>query len=88
MEELSSLLAEMEIDGKGVPVLIRQYLKLGGRILGFNVDERFSDCLDGLMVVDATKIDRKVLQRYMGREGAERYLALHQTTTDDWRNVS
>jgi len=88
IEELSSLLAEMEIDGKGVPVLIRQYLKLGGRILGFNVDERFNDCLDGLIVVDATKIDRKMLQRYMGREGAERYLALHQTTTDDWRNVS
>src|SRR5262249_18620224 len=36
VEELSRLVEEMEPDGKGVPVLLRQYLKLGARMVGFN----------------------------------------------------
>jgi hypothetical protein len=33
----------MEGDGKGVPVLLRQYLKLKAKLIGFNVDPQFGD---------------------------------------------
>jgi hypothetical protein len=46
---LSLSIADIEDDGEGVPVLIRQYLKIGGRLLGFNVDPSFSDALDVLI---------------------------------------
>jgi hypothetical protein len=35
-----------------VPVLLRQYLKFGGRVLGFNVDENLNRALDCLVLVD------------------------------------
>ncbi len=52
IEELSRTIAQIEPDHKGIPVLLRQYLRLGGRILAFNVDGEFGNVLDGLMVVD------------------------------------
>jgi putative hemolysin len=80
-QSLSALIAEIENDGKGLPVLLRQYLNLGGAILGFNVDSQFSRVLDGLIVVDLLKTDPRVLSRYMGREEAIEYrralLSLH-----------
>ncbi|WP_172600332.1 lysophospholipid acyltransferase family protein [Sulfurivermis fontis] len=77
LEQLSELVSAIEADEKGVPVLLRQYLKLGGRILGFNVDEAFNNALDGLIMVDLRQTDGKVLAKYMGREAAERFRIRH-----------
>ena len=46
IDALSEVVSRIEPDGKGIPVLLRQYLKLGGRIAGFNVDPAFSDSID------------------------------------------
>ncbi len=74
LEELSQLLAQIESDGKGVPVLLKQYLKLGGRMLGFNLDDHFGDALDGLVMVDLRSTDVGVLAHYMGETGARAFL--------------
>ncbi|WP_181919479.1 GNAT family N-acetyltransferase [Alkalilimnicola ehrlichii] len=76
-EQISQLLEQLEHDGKGMPVLLRQYLKLGGRVLGFSVDRAFANVLDGLIMVDLTETDPKVLARYMGRTKAAQFLAHH-----------
>lgn len=52
IEDVSLSIADLEIDGKGMPVLIRQYLKAGGRVLGFSVDPGFSNTLDAVMLAD------------------------------------
>jgi putative hemolysin len=74
IEELSTLIADVETDRKGVPVLLKQYLKLGGELVAFHVDRRFADALDGLIVVDLRKTDARVLERYMGKDGAAQFL--------------
>ena len=74
VEELSALIADVETDRKGVPVLLKQYLKLGGELVAFHVDRRFADALDGLIVVDLRKTDTRVLERYMGKGGAAQFL--------------
>jgi putative hemolysin len=74
VEELSALIADVETDRKGVPVLLKQYLKLGGELVAFHVDRRFADALDGLIVVDLRKTDVRVLERYMGKDGATQFL--------------
>lgn len=79
-EDLSGSISEFEFDGKGIPVLLKQYLKVGGQVLAFNVDGRFSDVLDGLIVVDLRNTDRKSLQRYLGSEGAATFIRHHQPT--------
>jgi len=80
LEDLSALLADIESDNKGVPVLIRQYLKFGGRMLGFNVDRDFSNVVDGLIHVDLRHTDPRILNKYMGREAAEAFIAWHNPT--------
>ncbi len=69
LEDVTELISEFENDNKGVPILLKQYLKLGGKLLGFNVDPDFSDVLDGFILVDLTKTDPKILRRYMGDDG-------------------
>ena len=58
-----------------------QYLRIGGRIACFNVDRDFSDVVDALVVVDLVSTQRKLLERYMGRDGAEQFFAFHQTVS-------
>ncbi len=79
LEDLADPIADLEPDGKGVPILIRQYMKLGGRMLGFNVDAKFSNALDGLMLVDLRNTPLATLSRYMSREEAVRFLDRHRT---------
>jgi putative hemolysin len=74
LDDVSQLLEEIEPDGKGAPVLLRQYLKLGGRLACFNVDENFRGVLDGLIVVDLLRTEPRVLQKYMGREQAAAFI--------------
>jgi hypothetical protein len=78
IDDVSALISEIEREEKGVPVLLRQYLKLNATVLSFNVDPAFNDCLDGLLLVDLTKTDEKTLRRYMGDTGAEAFYAHHR----------
>lgn len=79
LDEVDSLVRELESDGKPMPVLLRQYLGLNARLLGFNVDPQFGNVIDGLMFVDVLKIDRRVLRRFMGTDGMARYLAAQES---------
>lgn len=77
LDELSSSISDLEEDGKGVPVLIRHYLKLGGQILAFNVDPAFSNALDALVYVDLRVMTDLMLERCMGRPAAAEFHAWH-----------
>jgi hypothetical protein len=77
VEDLARWVSDLEPDGKGVPVLLRQYLKLGAQVIGFNVDPRFQDALDCLVAVDLTAAPRALLDRHMGPEGARSFLERH-----------
>lgn len=77
IEDLGAYISEVEGDQKGVPVLLRQYLKLGGKIMAFNVDPDFANALDGLILVDLTATDPKILAKYMGQDNATAFLRHH-----------
>lgn len=76
-DEMQELLQEIENGQRAVPVLIRQYLNVGGRVAALNVDREFADVLDALVVVDLRKTPEKMLARYMGVETARAFLATH-----------
>jgi putative hemolysin len=76
-KEVNAVVADIELHQKEVPVLLRQYLNLGGQFLAFNIDRHFSRVLDGLIVVDLLQTDRKTLARYMGPQGLSTFLAHH-----------
>ncbi|RNC71049.1 MAG: lysophospholipid acyltransferase family protein [Desulfuromonadales bacterium] len=77
LEDVAAMVADIEVDHKGVPVLLRHYVNLGGKFLGFNIDREFSDVLDGLVLVDLLETEGKTLERYMGKDGARAFLAWH-----------
>jgi hypothetical protein len=78
LDELSEVVADLEADHKGLPILLQHYLNLGGQVLDFNIDRKFSNVIDGLVLVDLTKAKRRQLERYMGKAGVERFLEHHK----------
>ncbi|WP_319407967.1 GNAT family N-acetyltransferase [uncultured Desulfosarcina sp.] len=73
LDDVSMIVAEIEEDGKRVPVLIKHYLKLNGQFIAFNVDRDFADAIDGLVVVDLMQTEIKLLERFMGADGCRCY---------------
>ena len=69
LRDLERLISGLEPDGKGVPVLLRQYLKLNAKLLGFTVDRDFGNVIDGLVVVDLAKVESRMLARFMKGSG-------------------
>ena len=78
IDELSKLIAGLEPDGKGAPVLLRQYLRLGGRVLGFNIDPEFANSLDCLILVDLRRTEPRVLRKYMSDPAWARFQQRHR----------
>ncbi|MGC7890560.1 lysophospholipid acyltransferase family protein [Vibrio anguillarum] len=76
LQLLSKVIARLD-EGKSVPVLLRQYLGLNGKLVSFNVDPDFNDSLDGLIVVDLRNVPVRSLSRYMGTKEAYEYLTHH-----------
>ena len=83
MEEVCAVIADIEVTTKGIPVLLKHYLNLGGQLLSFNVDKRFGNTLDGLICVDLLQSPPKTLQRYFGKEGLAEFYRFHQTAGRD-----
>jgi hypothetical protein len=63
--------------GKAMPVLLRHYLALNGKIVCFNIHSKFSDSLEGLIIVDARQTDKKTLSRFLGNEGYDHFMSFH-----------
>lgn len=73
IDEISAAVSKVEPDQKGVPVLLRQYLKLNATLLEFNVDPNFANVLDALVLVDLRLSTNESLSRYMGGEGLTQF---------------
>lgn len=61
VELIDKLIKDIEPQG-GIPVLIKKYLQLGGKILSFNVDKEFNNSLDAFIHVDITTIPKSTLE--------------------------
>lgn len=77
IEGISMLVSEVENGNKGIPTLIKHYLKLNGHFLAFNLDKAFANVIDGLIWVDLLKTDRKIVERFLSRQGAEAFYRIH-----------
>jgi putative hemolysin len=78
VDEMDDLIREIEGDQRSLPVLLRQYLKLNAKVLGFNLDPDFGNAVDGLMVADLIDVDRRILNFHMGKEAAQAFLDWHE----------
>jgi len=63
LKNLDSLISDIESTHIKIPVLLRQYMNLNAKIICFNIDPKFSDCLDGFLLVDTQNIPTEMLER-------------------------
>jgi putative hemolysin len=62
LKKMDRLIAEVDPNESSMPVLLKKYLLLNARIIGFNRDPRFNDALDGMVVLDLTKVPDRTLE--------------------------
>lgn len=71
-EDFRRLREQLEAMGVSVPVLYKQYCEVAEpgavRFLGFGVDTDFGFCVDGLVVVDVTRLKPDKRRRYVGAD--------------------
>jgi len=60
---LDNLISAVETRSMKVPVLLRQYIALNAKIICFNIDPKFADCLDGFLVLDLQKVPQDILEK-------------------------
>lgn len=80
LAELDAVVAAREPDGKGLPILVRHYGKLGARLLSANEDPAFANVIDLLIEVAVDRMDPRRVRRFMG-PGAAAYLAAGTSTS-------
>ncbi len=51
INKIEKIIRDIE-PGYRLPVLLKKYLELNGKIIGFNIDPKFNYCLDGLLILD------------------------------------
>ena len=78
IDQLSTMIQQIEKDNKGIPILLKQYLKLSGELAAFNVDPDFNNALDGLIIVDLLKVNERTLAKYMGVEQSQQFRESHK----------
>ena len=77
LDAADELTSRIEGPGRYMPVLLRHYLKLNARVLGFSIDPSFGNALDALMMVDLLRVDSRILRRYFGRQEADAFVDYH-----------
>jgi putative hemolysin len=73
LKDLDKIIKTIEADGKGLPVLVRQYAKLGARFVSIGSDIEFRRTPGMLLLVNTGEAHADTIKRYFG-EGTERYL--------------
>lgn len=62
MKTIDDIISELEPEGFKTPVLLKKYLKQNGKIIGFNIDPKFNNALDGFIVMDIKDAPEETLQ--------------------------
>jgi putative hemolysin len=77
INKLDKFIQDIETSHYAMPVLLKKYLKQNGKIVEFNIDPKFNNALDGLLVLDMYDVppetisslskeinDESILERY------------------------
>lgn len=62
INKLDKHIGKFETKDVRLPILLKKYISLNAKIIGFNRDPLFNDCLDGLIVLDIYEVPDKVVK--------------------------
>ncbi|MCX6258021.1 MAG: lysophospholipid acyltransferase family protein [Bacteroidia bacterium] len=61
IDKLDKIIQDIEPTYR-MPVLLKKYIKLNAKIIGFNIDPKFNNSLDGLIILDLFEVPHNVLE--------------------------
>jgi putative hemolysin len=82
VDDVSALVSGLEPDGKGVPILIKHYIRMNAKLIEFGVWKDHSNAVVAFLMTDLVTADPKFLRRYMGEEGYHRFMAYHGLSSE------
>ncbi len=59
LEEIDKLIRDIEPTGQGVPILMKKYLQLGGKVVGFDVAPQTGSALETLLILDLCDVPQE-----------------------------
>jgi len=62
INRLDKTIGDLDEMNSGLPVLLKKYIKQNAKIIGFNVDPKFNNCLDGLIVLDVYDVPKNTIE--------------------------
>lgn len=62
INKLDKFIGDVDEMNTGLPVLLKKYIKLNAKIIGFNVDPKFNNCLDGLILLDVYDVPKNTIE--------------------------
>jgi putative hemolysin len=62
LHSLDKFIGDIDQYNSGLPILLKKYLGLNAKIAAFNVDPKFNDCIDGLLVLDIFEVPKTTLE--------------------------
>lgn len=76
IDSLDWVISQLEPDGKGIPVLVRQYHNLGAKFHCLGLDPNFAQTPGLLLSVHIPSAPKRLLKMYLGKD-LDSYLARH-----------
>lgn len=71
LNKFDKLIDEIEPNVLRLPVLIKKYIKQNARVIGFNVDPKFNDAIDGLMYIRISDLPENTVKPVLEELQAE-----------------
>src|SRR5690606_23008368 len=71
LNKFDKLIDEIEPNVLRLPVLIKKYIKQNARVIGFNVDPKFNDAIDGLMYIRISDLPESTVKPVLEELQAE-----------------
>jgi hypothetical protein len=62
LNRFDKFIEDLEPGNARVPVLLKKYIKQNVKIVAFNVDPKFNNCLDGFMYVDIKNLPEQTIK--------------------------
>ena len=62
LNKFDRLVKDIDPENSRMPVLLKKYLQLNGKIIGFNIDPKFNNALDGLMILDLFEVPLGIIE--------------------------
>lgn len=62
LKKFDKILYDIEPSKYTLPILLKKYIRQNAKIIGFNIDPKFSDALDGLMILDMKDVPAETIE--------------------------